>query len=447
MKKLMMVAGMVGVCSLAIPAVYAGDNIAEADRAFDVDKAPMAERGKNLPLDPGHPGYGSKFTDAEGAFTLVLLPAWSLRPDSGNPGVVRLQGVAKNSPFSCLVGRAEPKFNEPTLAQLQHTPENTARARLEPMAVAIMDTQTFEERTVIAIGGKEYPKKDPVRAFGWSVNAGNGTHKTLVLVPTPGYTIMTHCVSESANLNRNVVLSLFRVAEGALVPRKQATVSNRNGSGGNKAEIEQQFQAGVAAYQKRDYAQAMKLWRPLAEQGEMVSQNNIGLLYELGLGVPKNLPEAAKWYRKSAEQGYAGAQYGLGRLYENAQGVGQSYPEAANWYRKAAEQGNVLAQASLGKLYEYGRGVSQSYTEALSWYRKSAESGGAAGKTGLGAAYFQGHGVEQDPVQAYKWLKLGVDGGDPDARALLVLVLSSMTEEQIAQGGKLVEEWKAAHKR
>ena len=35
-----------------------------------------------------------------------------------------------------------------------------------------------------------------------------------------------------------------------------------------------------AAYDKRDYAQAIGLWRPMAETGNAKAQSNLGLMYQ-----------------------------------------------------------------------------------------------------------------------------------------------------------------------
>ncbi|MDA0221059.1 MAG: sel1 repeat family protein, partial [Proteobacteria bacterium] len=42
---------------------------------------------------------------------------------------------------------------------------------------------------------------------------------------------------------------------------------------------------GYDAYERGDYATALKEWRPLAEQGEAIAQNNLGLMYDNGTGV------------------------------------------------------------------------------------------------------------------------------------------------------------------
>ncbi len=62
------------------------------------------------------------------------------------------------------------------------------------------------------------------------------------------------------------------------------------------------------AYQRGDYAAAYREWLPLAEEGDVEAQFNLGILYDLGQGVAQNKMMAAAWYRKSAEQGFAAAQ-------------------------------------------------------------------------------------------------------------------------------------------
>ena len=63
----------------------------------------------------------------------------------------------------------------------------------------------------------------------------------------------------------------------------------------------------MAAYARGDYATALRLLRPLAEQGDAQAQYNLGVLYDNGQGVPKNDAEAMKWYRMAADQGEAEA--------------------------------------------------------------------------------------------------------------------------------------------
>ena len=89
-----------------------------------------------------------------------------------------------------------------------------------------------------------------------------------------------------------------------------------------------------------------------AEQGDADAQNDLGICYENGVGVPQNYTEAVKWYRKSAEQGNATAQNNLGLCYENGVGVTKDLNKAIEWYRKAALQGSEDAKRKLNDLGE-----------------------------------------------------------------------------------------------
>ena len=109
---------------------------------------------------------------------------------------------------------------------------------------------------------------------------------------------------------------------------------------GNPASAD--FQKGFDAYERGDYATALREFRPLAEQGNAGAQNDLGVMYEKGQGVSQNDKTAVKWYRFAAEQGFASAQYNLGLMYRKGQGVPQNYKTAVKWYKLAAEQGLPL---------------------------------------------------------------------------------------------------------
>ena len=82
-----------------------------------------------------------------------------------------------------------------------------------------------------------------------------------------------------------------------------------------------------------------------------------------------------RWYRKAADQGNAIAENFVGLSYENGLGVKKDLSEAMRWYRKAADQGNAEAENSIGYLYAHGLSVEQSLFEAMKWYRKAADQG------------------------------------------------------------------------
>ena len=74
------------------------------------------------------------------------------------------------------------------------------------------------------------------------------------------------------------------------------------------------FQKGLDAFNKKDYATALREWKPLAKQGGAAAQFNLGLMYSEGRGVPRDYKTAVKWYTRSAKQGNADAQNSLGLM-------------------------------------------------------------------------------------------------------------------------------------
>jgi TPR repeat protein len=52
------------------------------------------------------------------------------------------------------------------------------------------------------------------------------------------------------------------------------------------------------------------------------------------------IKKAVRWYRLAADQRDAEAQNNLGMMYADGRGVPQDYREAVKWYRLAADQGN-----------------------------------------------------------------------------------------------------------
>ena len=124
---------------------------------------------------------------------------------------------------------------------------------------------------------------------------------------------------------------------------------------------------GMTAYAANDFVTALKLWRPLAEQGNASAQYEVGVLYAEGKGVSASDVIAAAWFQRAAEQGVAGAQYNLGVSFAEGLGVAQDDAAAVKWFRRAADQGMPYAQLNLGLMFVAGRGVPQNNIEAVKW--------------------------------------------------------------------------------
>lgn len=179
------------------------------------------------------------------------------------------------------------------------------------------------------------------------------------------------------------------------------------------------------AYAANDYTKAFNLYKKAAEQEYAEAQNQLGVMYSSGQGVPQDKTEAVKWFRKAAEQGHVKGQSNLRAMYLNGAGVNQDYAEAVKWLCKAAEQGEVLAQSTLGFMYTYGYGVTQDYFEAVKWYRNAAEQGLADAQNSLGVLYANGYGVAKDYAEAAKWYHKAAEQGDARAQYNLGVMYES----------------------
>lgn len=159
--------------------------------------------------------------------------------------------------------------------------------------------------------------------------------------------------------------------------------------------------------------------REAADAGSARAQLDLGLHFEIGRGVTRDLAEALKWLRRAADQGYDEAQYLLGCCYNGDDGFPRNAAEAARWWGKAADRGYADAQYCLGLSYFTGEGVAKDLTAAANWWKKAAAQDQASAQYFLGLSYSRGLGVAQNEEQAVYWLRKAADRGNDDALAAL----------------------------
>jgi TPR repeat protein len=243
------------------------------------------------------------------------------------------------------------------------------------------------------------------------------------------------------NLNRNLFLFLFLCFLALL---QSVTV-----------RAAASYEDGKKAYLDKDYAQALKILKPLAENGDSQAQVTLGIMYDFGHGVSKDPGKAIEWYIKAAEQGIPVVQHDVGVKYFQGQGVEQDYLKAAYWWEQsanagladsqfnlgllyyrgigleidyqkasslftsAAEQDHPHAQYSLAVMYAFGQGLDKDYEQALKWFRKASAHNVAQAQFNLGVFYENGYGLKEDIVTAKKWYALAANSGLAEAKSKL----------------------------
>lgn len=102
---------------------------------------------------------------------------------------------------------------------------------------------------------------------------------------------------------------------------------------------------------EKDIAQAIHWYRMAAEKGFSRAQANLAAIYLQGEeGTPVNYDEAHKWFAAAAVQNLAVAQYNLGLMYELGLGVEKNEARALGWYNLAAKSGQPEAIERLSQL-------------------------------------------------------------------------------------------------
>lgn len=151
--------------------------------------------------------------------------------------------------------------------------------------------------------------------------------------------------------------------------------------------------------------------------GEAGNNNYIPAMYNIGrLKLEDgNAAEAFSIFNKIEDQNYAPALNLLGVMYNNGDYVDKDLDKAFLYYKKSAELGNPDAKFNLGQMYFYGEGVEQDYIKSFYWYDASAKKNYDFAKIQLAILYYKGYGVEKNIEKAISIINSMAEEGDPDA--------------------------------
>lgn len=137
--------------------------------------------------------------------------------------------------------------------------------------------------------------------------------------------------------------------------------------------------AGLAAYQRGDFATAFQEFLPLAEGGQAAAQAAIGQMYLKGEGVPADPGQASFWLEKAANGGNARARFQIGNMYAAGIGVPVDEMKASYYLLKAANQNMAEAQLSMAQRFYHGQGVPKDLVQSFLYAALSAKQGNQDG--------------------------------------------------------------------
>ncbi len=222
------------------------------------------------------------------------------------------------------------------------------------------------------------------------------------------------------------------------------------------------------------YEEALAIWLPLANGGDVTAQFNIGVMYANGLGVERNMKSAMDWWRRASDQlhvrashnlalamlmgepqdgphedidftavlrllkmasdaGYPNSEYTLGKLYQEGVGVEKDERRAAELFLSASIKGFAKAQYNLGKVFRDGAGMTKNDELSLFWFLEAAERGHARAEDKIATRYLSGQGVEKDEIEALKWSILAGTQGIQEAQRRRFDLEARLTQHDIEE--------------
>jgi TPR repeat protein len=198
---------------------------------------------------------------------------------------------------------------------------------------------------------------------------------------------------------------------------------------------------GIAAYNKGNYAVALKEFSAAANEGNAVGKHLLASLYYQGHGVDRDLTKAVALFKEAAAVNYLPSLANLALMYSTGDGVPVDQKVALQYGQRAADAGDLQSQFNLGQAYRQGSGVPRDDEKAAFWYRKAAEAGLPQAQNEYGLLFAQGHGMPLDFIQAFAWIDMPASAGDPQAQKNRAQLLTILDSSQQAQARKLATEY------
>ncbi len=106
---------------------------------------------------------------------------------------------------------------------------------------------------------------------------------------------------------------------------------------------------GLAAINAKNYKLALEELKPLADNGDVLAQTNLGIMYENGQGVARDYMQATELFLKAAQKGDETALYNIVAMHGADYGVALRQKIALDRNIKAAYQGARLDSNSVNR--------------------------------------------------------------------------------------------------
>lgn len=174
------------------------------------------------------------------------------------------------------------------------------------------------------------------------------------------------------------------------------------------------FGLGRAYAAKGQMQEAVAAYHRAIDKGSTAAMIELGVLYGMGQGVPKDPTQARKLFEKAAAAGDPRGNTNLAAL-----SGGGSAPADRGLLTKAADGGSAEAQYQLGVMYANGVGVPQDDFAARALFEKAAAQNHSGALLAMGVFAQDGRGGAEDARAARSYYERAIALGNEDAKAAL----------------------------
>lgn len=131
------------------------------------------------------------------------------------------------------------------------------------------------------------------------------------------------------------------------------------------------YKEGVSKVEANDTVAGMKLIEQSADAGYSEAQKLVGIIYNNGNLVKRDMQKALKYYKLAAGQGNKDVITGISSIYLEQHNIKAAFP----WAKKAADNGDVQSMSFVGMVYLNGKVVPKNEAAGLNYLKNAARKG------------------------------------------------------------------------
>jgi TPR repeat protein len=161
-----------------------------------------------------------------------------------------------------------------------------------------------------------------------------------------------------------------------------------------------------------NYALALGLYKEAMEKGHMWATNNIGLMYQNGMGVPRDFQRAREYFERAAAKNDPYAFYNLSVMSFLGQGVPKDNAAGFAWLSKGMALHLPLCLYETAAIYYSGAyAVPVDLGKAMSLGAQAAALGDRQATWGVAKMYILGEGTPQNIPKGMEMMRMLSDQG------------------------------------